>query len=192
MVSVALVYSVTLLGPWGTVKAWANVSEIGNWKGFGLYAGIIWFAALAGLPGLWALACGLGRRLAGSGCIPAQNLFLRYAYLLVPLGLMAWVAFSVPLLMVNVTHILVTVSDPLGWGWDLFGTAHLPWKPLYPEFLVYLQIPLLLLGLIFSLKRGYAIAFSIYGQRRTAGLSLVPPGMVCTGLVMAFITLFAG
>ena len=60
MVSVALVYSVTLLGTWGTVKAWANVSEVGDWWGFLIYASSIWVVALAVLPGLWALACALG------------------------------------------------------------------------------------------------------------------------------------
>ena len=53
MVSVALVYSVTLLGTWGTVKSWANVSEVGDWQGFLIYAGIIWIASLGIFPGIW-------------------------------------------------------------------------------------------------------------------------------------------
>jgi hypothetical protein len=51
---------------------------------------------------------------------------------------------------------------------------------------------LLLLGLAFALKRGYAIAGSLWEERRAAVLSLVPPALVCAALVMAFIILFAG
>jgi len=192
MVGVALVYSVTLLGTWGTVKSWANISEVGDWTGFLIYAGIIWCGSLAVLPGIWALACGLGRRLAGSGRVAVKTLFRRYAYLLVPLGLTAWAAFSIPLLMVNWSYIQATASDPMGWGWNLLGTADQAWQPLWPESVVYVQLPLLLIGLAFSLKRGYAIAFSLWRDRRRAILSLVPPAVVCTAIVMSFITLFAG
>ena len=192
MVSVALVYSVTLLGTWGTVKAWANISEVGDWRGFLIYAGIIWMVSLAVLPGIWVLACAAGRRLAGSDGVDVKTLFRRYAYLLVPLGLTAWAAFSVPLIMVNWSYILATASDPLGWGWDLFGTGKAAWQPLYPGSMVYIQIPLLLFGLAFSLKRGYAIAGSLWRERTAAVLSLAPPAIVCTAIVMSFITLFAG
>jgi hypothetical protein len=192
MVSLALVYSVTLLGSWGTVKIWANISEVGDWKGFFIYAGIIWCGSLVVLPGVWALTCALGRRLAGSDRVSVQTLFRRYSYLLVPLGLAAWVAFSVPLVMINWSYIQSTASDPLGWGWNLLGTADIKWKPLFPEYLVYVQIPLLLIGLIFSLKRGHAIAFSLWQDRSRATLSLLPAALACTVFVMSFITLFAG
>jgi hypothetical protein len=192
MISVALVYTVTLLGTWGPVKAWANISEVGDWQGYLIYVGIIWSVSLALLPGTWALACALGRRLAGSQAVDARTLFRRYAYLLVPLGLCAWAAFSFPLIMVNWSYILATASDPLGWGWNLFGTADTAWQPLYPGSTVYIQIPLLLFGMAFSLIRGHAIAGSLWQDRKAALLSLAPPAIVCTAIVMAFITLFAG
>jgi len=192
MVGVALVYSVTLLGTWGTVKSWANISEVGDWSGFLIYAGIIWCGALAVLPGIWAAACGLGRLLAGSKRVAVKTLFRRYTFLLVPLGLTAWAAFSIPLMMVNWSYIQATASDPLGWGWDLLGTAGQAWQPLWPQTMVYVQLPLLLIGLAFALKRGYAIALTLWGERRPAVLSLIPPAVVCTAIVMSFITLFAG
>ena len=192
MVGVALVYSVTLLGSWGTVKSWANISEVGDWRGFLIYAGIIWCGALAVLPGIWALACALGRRLAGAGTVAAGTMFRRYSYLLVPLGLTAWAAFSVPLIMVNWSYIQATASDPMGWGWNLLGFGRVEWKPVFPEYMVYLQIPLLLTGLVYSLMRGYEIAFSLWKDARKASLSLIPSALVCTAVVMTFLTLFAG
>ena len=108
------------------------------------------------------------------------------------MGLTAWAAFSFPLMMVNWSYIQATASDPMGWGWNLLGTADFAWEPLFPESMVYIQLPLLLIGLVFSLKRGYAIAYSLWHDRKSATLSLVPPALVCTAIVMSFVTLFAG
>lgn len=191
MISVALVYSITLLGSWGTVKSWANISEVGNWRGFLVYAGAIWVTSLAVLPGIWGLACLTGRRMAGAS-VRTEALFRRYAFMLVPLGLAAWIAFSIPLVMVNWSYILATVSDPLGWGWDLFGTADIAWRPLYPETMVYVQIPVLLFGLSYALKSGFDIAGSLLNGRQAALMSMIPPAVVCTAIVMGFIALFAG
>jgi hypothetical protein len=192
MITLAMVYSVVLLGPWGTLKEWANISEMGNWGGFFIYTGFIWFTCLAGMPALWALAAWLGKCLSGTDAVSAREIFLSYSFLLVPLGLFAWIAFSFPLIMINGSYILTTLSDPMGWGWDLFGTANIPWKPIYPEYLIYIQIPLLLFGLGYSLKRGYHIARTKYSETIRGVLSLLPAGALCTLITATFLTLFTG
>ncbi|KKK80729.1 hypothetical protein LCGC14_2820580, partial [marine sediment metagenome] len=80
MLGLAVVYSVTLLGPWGTIKDWANVAETGNWKGFLGYAGIVWFTCLAGIPLLWLGAAWLGRKLSGTDAVSTKDIFIRYSY----------------------------------------------------------------------------------------------------------------
>jgi ferredoxin len=192
MVTLAMVYSVVLLGPWGALKEWANISEMWNWTGFAIYTGSIWFTCLVGMPALWVLASWLGKLLSGTDAVSVKEIFLRYSYLLVPLGLMAWIAFSVPLIMINGSYVLSTLSDPMGWGWDLFGTADISWKPIYPEYMIYVQIPLLLFGLGYSLKCGYMIAQTLYAGTVQAVLSLIPVGVLCTGITIAFLTLFTG
>jgi len=192
MINLALVYSVTLLGPWGTVKNWANISEVGDWGGFLIYTAIIWLSSLVVLPGIWGMLAAFGKRLSGSTKVGARTLFTRYSYLLVPLGLCAWIAFSIPLLMVNVTHIIATFSDPMGWGWNLFGTAHMPWTPILPEYLVYAQLPILLLGLGFCLKRGHTLATTLYEDRAQALRSLLPFSVAATVITAGFMLLFAG
>jgi len=192
MITLVVAYSVTLLGPWGTIKLWANVTEVGNWAGFALHAAVIWFTALVALPGAWFLAAGLGRRLAGRPEVSAKELFLRYSYTLVPLGLFAWAAFSLPLMMVNYSHITSSLSDPLGWGWDLFGTAGQRWKPLLPELIPYLQVPLLLAGLTIALLKGGSIARSLFPDRRSAARSLLPHGLICTAFTLLLLRLYVG
>jgi NADPH-dependent glutamate synthase beta subunit-like oxidoreductase len=192
MLALALVYSVTLLGPWGTIKDWANVAETGNWKGFLTYAGIVWSTALLLIPALWLAASWLGKKLSGTEAVPLKSIFIRYSYVLVPFGLLAWIAFSFPLIMINGAYILSTLSDPLGWGWNLFGTAHIPWTPILPEYTVHIQIALLLFGLGFSLKRGYQIARTLYPDCSDAARSLIPVGVLCTAITILFLRLFTG
>ena len=112
--------------------------------------------------------------------------------MLVPLGLAAWAAFSFPLIMVNFSHVTSSLSDPLGWGWDLFGTADYHWSPLWPEWIPYLQIPLLLLGLGAALWRGGAIARTLFPSRRAAVGSLLPHGMLCSAITIVLLRLYVG
>ena len=54
--------------------------------------------------------------------------------------------------IVNVTFLEQSLNDPFGWGWNLFGTASYPWTPYVPQVLPYLQVPILLGGLIISIR----------------------------------------
>jgi len=192
MFVLVIAYTVTLLGPWGTLKLWANVTEVGNWGGFALHTAVIWFAALVGLPALWYGLSWLGRTLAGAGSAPIRDIFVRSSYLLVPLGLLAWAAFSLPLIMVNWTHVTSSFSDPLGWGWNLFGTAHQSWAPFYPQWIPYLQIPLLMVGLGVALVRGGAVAGSLFPSRSAAVRGVIPHGVACTAMTLLLLYLFVG
>ena len=75
---------------------------------------------------------------------------------------------------------------------DLFGTAHARWQPLLPEYMVYIQIPLLLIGLVFALRRGHGIALELTGDNRRAAVSLLPHGVLCSAMIVGFIRLYAG
>jgi len=192
MLGLAAVYSVSLLGPWGIVKDWANVAETGNWAGFLTYAGIVWFICLVGLPGLWLAASWLGKKLSGTDAVSVKDIFIRYSFILVPFGLVAWIAFSFPLIMINGSYVISVLSDPLGRGWDLLGTAHVAWRPIFPEYLIYIQIGLLLFGLGISLKRGYEVAMSLYQHKAQAARSLIPAGILCTVFTLLLLRLFTG
>lgn len=192
MLALAMVYSIVLLGPWGIVKDWANVSESGDWVGFLLFAAVTWGVCLAVFPAIWGLTTWLGLRLSGSKTVDWKQLFLRYSYVLVPLGLFAWIAFSFPLIMVNGSYIVSVASDPLGQGWDLFGTAHVPWTPIYPEYAVYIQIVLLLTGLGFALKKGYDVGRTLFDDDKQLGLSFAPVAVLCVLVTLGFLTMFSG
>jgi hypothetical protein len=135
------------------------------------------------------------RRSAGADDPPAplfKDVFLAFVYPLVPLGLLAWVTFSLPLILVNGSYILMVLSDPFGWGWNLFGTANIPWTPLVPQWGPYLQVPLLLIGLYFALKTGKAHAHRLFVDRLSALKAFAPTATLLTGFVVFFLWLYVG
>ncbi|MFQ6673763.1 MAG: hypothetical protein ACE5GH_03125, partial [Fidelibacterota bacterium] len=124
--------------------------------------------------------------------VSVKEIFLKYSYMLVPLGLLAWIAFSVPLLLVNGSYVASVVSDPLGWGWDLFGTAGLHWRPIMPAWIPLIQMILLLIGLYYSLSRGFLISRELFSTARAALAGLAPMAVFLTGITTVFVTLYVG
>ena len=94
------------------------------------------------------------RRLAGA-TISTRILALRLTYILIPIGIFAWIAFSLPTIMVNYGYIISVFSDPLGLGWDLLGTADTHYKALIPDWIPVIQGLVLLAGLYLGITRGF-------------------------------------
>ena len=78
--------------------------------------------------------------------------FATLSVALIPLGLMFWVAFSLSFVLTNASYILASLSDPLGLGWNLFGTADTAWQPMLSSVLAPGQTLALVGGLIWSAR----------------------------------------
>jgi hypothetical protein len=65
---------------------------------------------------------------------------------------MFWVAFSLSFVLTNASYILAALSDPLGLGWNLFGTATAAWQPMLTTLLAPAQTLALVGGLIWSAR----------------------------------------
>ena len=74
---------------------------------------------------------------------------------LCPVGIFAWIAFSLLAIMVNYGYIISVFSDPLGLGWDLLGTADSHFKALMPDWIPVIQGLVLLAGLYLGITRGF-------------------------------------
>jgi hypothetical protein len=86
----------------------------------------------------------------------------------------------------------MVLSDPFGWGWNLFGTAKMAWTPLVPHWGPYLQVPLLLVGLSFALKSGRAHSERLFGDGSRALKAFAPVATVLTACVVFFLWLYVG
>lgn len=177
----ALVYSIVYQGHWAIVRDYVNILDKANWGLFGVYTLIVWSIALLLAPALMYILSRLGVRLSGLK-LKTRKVFLDSAGALLPMGMMLWISFVVPMLFVNVTFILQSASDPLGWGWDIFGTASLPWHQFLPRMVPWIQAALILFGLHLSLrnlKRGFSNHTEEKGKLFRLSL---PIGLFITGI----------
>lgn len=133
-------------------------------------------AAAVALPILlYAWACKLGARL-GGGRVSAGTLFVHHAYALLPVALFYHLAHNAMHLLHEGSAIVPLLSDPLGRGWDLFGTASMRPAPLVGDTaLWHLQVGLILVGHIIGIVVAHRVGHDLYpGDRRAAARSLVP------------------
>jgi hypothetical protein len=191
MVALATVYSVVYLGPWGSLKYAANVAESGDWPGFLGYGVAVILTAAVAVPAAFLAAARLGQRLTADE-VPARCLALAGAAALVPFGLLAWIAFSVPLLLANGSYVLSAASDPLGLGWDLFGTARLPWRPLAPEWTSVFQAGLVLAGEAAGLYCGWRETRPLFAAPRAAVLAFAPTAVLVTAAALTLLWVYTG
>ena len=185
----AVVYCVLYQGHWPVVRDYVNIIDKGNWGLFGIYALIVWTMALAVTPGIIYLLSLAGARLSKIN-VSVKNVFLGSAGSLLPLGLMLWIAFVIPMLFVNVTFIRQSFSDPFGWGWDFFGTANIPWHQFLPRLVPWLQALLVLAGLYLSLRNLKRTWAHQPMNIRQLFLLNLPMGMFLAGSAAAMIFFF--
>jgi hypothetical protein len=188
MLGCALAYSAVLLGPWGWLKNWANMDTLPHWI---IYATVFLTINLLILPGLFWLVTAAARKLSGE-TVPLRHLFVDYAYTLVPLGLAGWIAFSLGFVLVNGSYALGVISDPFGWGWNLFGTARSGWTPLWPTLTNFLQAGTLTAGLLFSLNTAYKIARQHSTVHPLAFRATLPIAGFLTLVTLGFLRLYLG
>ena len=144
MLGSAMIYAGVLLGPWGVLKDAAYHVGTVAWL---VYATIFLTIIFGILPGFFTLSI-----LKTKSSRPLKQRFASLSTALIPLGLMFWVAFSLSFVLTNATYILASISDPLGLGWNLFGTANATWQPMLTSILAPAQTLSLVGGLIWSAR----------------------------------------
>ena len=188
MLTCALLYSAVLLGPWSWVKNWANMVSLSQWA---IYASAFLTVNLLLVPALFWLTTAVARLVARLE-VPVKRLFVDYAYSLVPMGLIGWIAFSVSFVFVNGSYAISVLSDPFGWGWDLFGTGSVPWTPILPGLAPILQVGLLLVGLVFSTVIAYRIGRQHAQTHTQAWLGTLPVAGFLAVITLTFLWLYLG
>jgi hypothetical protein len=184
MLGVAIMFYAAMMGPWGWMKDWVRGKTLTGWLSFvGLHASL----NLAVIPVIFFCFAWLSKRISGAKDVSLRSVFVNLSYALIPMGLAAWVAFSLGFLLPNGSYILHILSDPFAWGWNLFGTAGFPWTPVLTRWLVPLQFAVLVFGYIISADFGYKLACQTYAERSAARR-----GFVALLVFLTLVALFFG
>lgn len=188
MLGIAIFFFLIMQGPFGTLKDWANAKTL---EGYLMFIGLHSTFNLLLLPGIFFVFAYASQAL-GSREVALRKVFTNFSYTLVPLGLMAWVAFSFGILFPNSSYVLHVASDPFAWGWDLLGTAHVRWTPFLTGLMPLFQIGALLFGLALSLDICFKISKQTFQKREDAVVGFYPIAGFLTLTTMFLMWLFTG
>jgi NADPH-dependent glutamate synthase beta subunit-like oxidoreductase len=197
MLGSGILFATIFFGWWSNLKDIADPLESTllrfsiNWSEWGLYVLMVWGSILVVLPGIHLLFSWLAKKAAKAKEVPLKRLFVDYAYTLIPMGLAVWIGFGIGMLMIQGSLVVSSISDPLGWGWDLFGTADYPWRPYAPHLVPFIQGGLLLLGLAGSTYTGWKLSLQNFGAPGRALRAMVPMGVFLVGLTIVLMYVFA-
>ncbi|MBI3174344.1 MAG: 4Fe-4S binding protein [Anaerolineales bacterium] len=172
MLGSAIIYAGVLLGPWGAFKDAAYNVSSNSWF---IYAIVFLAIIFVILPGLFMLGI-----LNKKNTLPLKQRFASLSTALIPLGLMFWVAFSLSFVLTNASYILAALSDPLGLGWNLFGTAHAAWQPMFTSILAPAQTLALVGGLIWSARTAQKAA----GEVKVSPIPVIIYCFIATSLML--------
>jgi hypothetical protein len=187
MLGSAVLYSAVLLGPWGDLKMAAY--SVGS-LAWAQYAVLFLVFVLAILPGFFYLAVWSGNQLAQQEKMTTKT-FVSMTYALIPLGMGAWIAFSLSFVLANFSYVWIVASDPFGWGWDLFGKASTAWSPYLNSVTPVLQVIVLASGAAWSAVTARKIA-SEKLDHRPAMLQSTPVAGFCLVVSMILLVLLVG
>ncbi len=122
------------------------------------------------IPGLlyWGL-CWAMRAASGRTDYSTRQLFIKFAYTLLPVALFYHLAHNATHVFYEWSKLRRLASDPLGWGHDFFGTARAPLSALWsPESIWYLQVALIIIGHIYGIVVAQRAAFRLYREKKAS------------------------
>ncbi len=146
MLGSALAFSAVFLGPWGWLKLYAYHVGSAQWI---IYALSFLTLNLVLMPGLFSLCVWLWKKINHSRQA-LKGMIASEAQGLIPLGLMAWIAFTISFALPKLSYIAGVLNDPLGLGWRILGVSVVARSLDVSAFSSILEVGLILVGAIWA------------------------------------------
>jgi len=110
------------------------------------------------------------------GLTPTRRLAAAYVYTLVPIALAYQAAHYYTLLVIQGQALYALISDPLGRGWNLFGTAgyQVNVGVVSADFVWYSQVALIVVGHVIAVYLAHGISLRLLHDRKHAVRSQYP------------------
>lgn len=162
---------------WESPSGFSVIGWLRSEMGFGpLAAFTAGMAAILVVPLLFFwLMCVVTRRWVGDPAVPAGRLFLYFAYSLLPVALFYHLAHNAMHFFMEGQFLLPLLSDPLGRGWDLFGTAAARPGPLLAAGTIWwLQVALVVTGHVAGILIADRAARRLYDTPEKVRRALLP------------------
>ena len=124
--------------------------------------------------GVYLLLIGLAKKTAKSSA-PFQDLASCFIFSLIPIALVYNIAHYYTLIFSQGFHIINLISDPFGFGWNLFGTANSFSSIIVgANFVWHSEVAFILIGYIVSVYLAHIIALNVFPKGKEAFWSQLP------------------
>ncbi len=179
MLSMTAFHGITMIPAWSNWTA--GLQEI---TGLGYY--FVFTVLMAGLlflfPAVYYILCWLSKIASANHSVQLKTIFINYAYSLLPIALFYHLAHNTMHFFRESQKIVPVLSDPFGWGWDIFGTAGMnPGPVLSLSAIWYIQVFLVVTGHAFSIYVASKVARQTFEDEKQAMHSLLPQLLVLVG-----------
>lgn len=189
MLGIFFSFFMAFQGPSGKIKDMIRATTL---KGYLTYIGESALTDFLLIPGAFLIFAVLSWAASGNKEVKLKDVFVNFSYVLVPVGLAVWAAFSLGIILPNWSYLMHVLSDPFAWGWNLLGTAHFPWTPVLTRILPYLQLFFVSVGLAFALNLGFTFSVHTYPGLKEAKRGWMPILVFLLLIHVFFFWLFLG
>ncbi len=166
-----------VMEPEGTILGW-----VGDLFGTGhLGSFTIGMIAILAAPILLYLAfCRVvaalaARKAEGGERHSTMEIFIQFSYALLPIALFYHLAHNGMHLFMEGQNVVTYLSDPMGRGWDLFGTATRAYPQMLSTNTIWIaQVVLVIVGHVYGIAITHRVARRLFGKGSTSYLVEVP------------------
>jgi polyferredoxin len=153
---------------------YALIGELERWFGIGYIAAfsIGMGASLAAVALFYFIIVALTWIIINKS-IRLKDMLIKYAYCLLPIALFYHLAHNTMHFAMEGGKIVSSISDPFGFGWNIFGTSTLSINPLINIHTIWiLQVLFIMIGHVWSLYIGHHIASHLYNEKKSLKVEL--------------------
>jgi hypothetical protein len=113
--------------------------------------------------------------LTGPSGISTYQIFRGFAYALIPVALFYHLAHNSMHFFLEAGSLFPLLSDPFGWGWNLFGTADKTYGPLLSLHSIWaIQVVFIVIGHVYGVIVADRIARRFFADKRRRNNSFLP------------------
>ena len=172
MLSLTAFHGLTMTGIWEeAIRTTGGTLGIGRSVAFSLMMGALIVLPLA----IYALLVAVSMKLSQDRRVHYKDYFVRYAYALLPIALFYHLAHNSEHLLMEGQKVVALASDPMGYGWNVFGTGMMTIAPLASLSTLWgVQVLLVLIGHVYSLWVARRTAIGLFGEGGSAFRSQLP------------------
>ncbi len=170
-------HGITMTPMWDSPTGFSIISWVQNGFGVGkLMAFTIGMIGFNGILILFYYFIVLGTYyIVGDKNVPIKKIFMYLSFSLLPVALFYHLAHNTMHLFMEGGYIVPLLSDPLGKGKDIFGTAQWQMGSLLSNQAIWvIQVGLVLMGHIFGIIIAHYVSRKLYKDEKKATLSLIP------------------